>query len=101
MLPQVTPHRRRRGRRLPPAALREAAEGIGLDRRAVTITGRHVLTCGGWRYMTVIGTQTAPLTLRPNHETARGAWVPAADVAALPLHPGFRAAWDNGLAQRV
>lgn len=83
------------------AALREAAEEIGLDHRHVTVTGRHAATCGGWRYTTIVGTPTAPLTLRPNRETARVVWVPVAEVDALPLHPGFRAAWGNGLAQRV
>lgn len=83
------------------AALREAAEEIGLNRRAVTLTGRHVADCGGWRYTTVIGAPHSPLDLQPNHETAAAEWVPVAEVEALPLHPAFRAAWVDGLARRA
>lgn len=82
------------------AALREAREEIGLDARAVAIAGRHETTCGGWLYTTVIGVPTAALELRPNYETAGLEWVPVAEVDALPLHRGFRAAWENGLAGR-
>lgn len=85
------------GERPVTAALREAAEEIGLNRRLVSTTGQHVSSCGGWRFTTITGTPTGPLTLQPNHETTRVAWVPVAEVGALPLHPGFRAGWAGGL----
>jgi hypothetical protein len=31
--------------------------------------------------------------VRPSREATETAWVPADDVASLPLHPGFAAAW--------
>lgn len=83
------------------AALREAGEEIGLDPDAVAMAGDHRADCGGWRYTTIIGVPTAPLVLRPNAETARVEWVPVAEVDALPLHRGFRAAWLEHLAVRI
>ncbi len=31
--------------------------------------------------------------MRPSREATETAWIPADDVASLPLHPGFAAAW--------
>jgi len=75
-------------------ALREAAEETGLDPKAVRVAGTHTQDCGGWDYVTVIAHPTGALNLAGNWESEQLRWVPLADVAALPLHPGFRDAWD-------
>lgn len=87
------------------AALREAAEEIDLDRRKIIPIGTYVTICGDWRYTTIIATPIHPTELlgvrRATVETDAVGWMPVDLVDALPLHPGFRAAWEDGLAARV
>src|SRR5262249_34807104 len=42
---------------------------------------------------TLIAEAAEPFTVQPSREATETAWVPADDVASLPLHPGFAAAW--------
>lgn len=76
------------------AALRETVEEAGIPPATVRPYGLLVDDHGGWAYRTVVG-----LPIGPVHPAATGGesedvrWVDADAVAALPLHPGFAAAW--------
>lgn len=75
------------------AALREAGEETDLDPAGVSIDGWIVDDHGGWSYTTVLGSTDRPTPVAPsNWESIELRWVAAADVTALPMHPGF-AAW--------
>ena len=87
---------RERGEDWTDAALREAREELGVRREDVTVVGSSTAVCGGWAYCTVLATPTAGLAVSDLSESDRHAWVPAADVAGLPLHPAFRLAWEAG-----
>lgn len=77
------------------AALREAHEELGVDADAVEVRGGYVATCGGWTYRTVLAVPLDGLVLADRSESDAHRWVPADDVAALPLHPSFRTAWED------
>lgn len=78
------------------AALREAAEETSLDPADVVPAASFVAEHGGWSYTTIVALTTAPADVQPaNAETAAVTWWPVADVAALPLHSGFAAAWPR------
>ncbi len=47
----------------------------------------------GWSYETVLAVPRSPLAIVDRAESEAHAWVPSAEVAALPLHPAFRKAW--------
>ncbi|MGH7749925.1 MAG: NUDIX domain-containing protein, partial [Candidatus Dormibacteria bacterium] len=83
------------------AAGREAAEEAGLDPADYTVTDCFVDDHGGWSYTTVVASTDRELELTGlTEETIDVRWVPADDVAELPLHPGFAASWEQvrGLA---
>jgi hypothetical protein len=73
--------------------VREAAEECGAPPGVVRISGLLDDDHGGWSYQTLIGQAAEPFAVRPSREATETAWVPADDVASLPLHPGFAAAW--------
>lgn len=76
------------------AAVREAEEECALPPGSVTVQGVLVDDHGGWSYQTVVASAPQPVPVRPvSSETSRVSWVPAGDVAALKLHPGFEALW--------
>jgi 8-oxo-dGTP diphosphatase len=76
------------------AAVREAEEECALPPGSVTVQGILVDDHGGWSYQTVVASAPRPVPVRPvSNETSRVSWVPAAEVAALKLHPGFEALW--------
>ena len=77
------------------AALREAAEELGVVADAVAVWGRDVDDHGGWSYTTVLARTDATVALAANHETAAARWVALDEVDTLPLHPGFRASWPR------
>lgn len=86
---------RERGEDWVSAALRETEEELGLDPSAVAVAGEYDAVCGGWTYRTVLATPLRALALRDLSESDGHAWVPAAEVADLPLHPAFRLAWES------
>jgi ADP-ribose pyrophosphatase YjhB (NUDIX family) len=73
-------------------ALREFAEEIGVDLADFEVTAVHEDNHGGWSYWTVVVDLPAPFTPpdRLHWETAATAWVTAAELVELDLHPGFR-----------
>ncbi len=76
------------------AAVREAAEECGAQLAGVRIHGLFTDDHGGWSYQTLIGWAAGPFGVRPaSWEATQVAWIAADDVAGLPLHPGFAAAW--------
>lgn len=78
------------------AALREAAEEIGLDATVVRVQVVSPDDHGGWRYDTVVAGCDRLLDLRPaNGESLELRWVAEAAVPGLPLHPGFAASWPR------
>jgi 8-oxo-dGTP diphosphatase len=76
------------------AALREAAEELGLAADSIEVRGSYVATCGGWTYETVMAVPLRTLELANLAESNDHRWVPADTVDDLPLHPGFRTAWS-------
>jgi len=76
------------------AALREAAEECGVPPGAVRQTGVFTDDHGGWSYTTVLAQTAAPFAAQADYdESDEVAWVPAAEVDLLPLHPGLSARW--------
>ena len=80
------------------AALREAAEEVGLDPAEVRLSDELVDDHGDWSYTTVIGDTDGDHALpepHPGAETIEVRWVGETDVDLLPLHPGFAATWPR------
>lgn len=83
------------------AAVREAHEEAGVTAELMTVRTAVVTSEVpgpdglAWTYTTVIADAAEPLATRPNGESAELRWVAEADVADLPLHPGFAASWDQ------
>jgi 8-oxo-dGTP pyrophosphatase MutT (NUDIX family) len=78
------------------AALREANEEADLVADDVLPVGLYDDDHGGWSYTTVVARPVG--TVRPhaaNAESVSVRWHPIEDVAALPLHTGFAAAWHH------
>lgn len=76
------------------AALREAGEEAGVPARAVRVLAEHVLDHGTWSYTTVLAEAVVPFEPAvTDAESLEVLWVPARDVAALPLLPAFADAW--------
>ena len=79
-------------------ALREAAEEIGLVPEPHRLVGEHRFApAEEWSYTTVVVAVSERFGEPLNFETEAVEWVPASDVAARPLHAGFRAAWPHVL----
>jgi 8-oxo-dGTP diphosphatase len=78
------------------AALRETSEEAGIAPASVRPYGLLVDDHGGWAYHTVLAVPVAPVDPKPTGgESEDVRWVDVADVDALPLHPGFAAAWPT------
>jgi 8-oxo-dGTP pyrophosphatase MutT (NUDIX family) len=76
------------------AALREAAEEAGVPDGAITPRFVSVLDLDVWTYTTLVGDVVEPFEpVISDPESRALAWVPIAEVDALPLHPGFAASW--------
>jgi 8-oxo-dGTP diphosphatase len=81
------------------AAVREAHEEAGLTADLLTVrttvVTAEISDAGGsyWTYTTVIADAPEQLQTVPNRESAELRWVAEAEVADLPLHPGFAASW--------
>ncbi|MGK5111461.1 MULTISPECIES: NUDIX domain-containing protein [unclassified Geodermatophilus] len=79
-------------------ALREVREELGLLPDAVVLGPRSVDDHGGWSYTTVLARPIRgiePGDLRLDGESEGVAWIPLADLASVPLHPGFAASLDR------
>ena len=80
------------------AAVREAHEEAGLPADVLTVRTTVVTATtadGHWTYTTVIADAAEILDTVPNRESAELRWVAVDEVAALPLHPGFAASWQQ------
>jgi 8-oxo-dGTP diphosphatase len=76
------------------AALREAWEECGLPAGEVTVTGMLLDDHGGWSYRTFLAeADSRPEVRVASAEITDVRWVDEAEVASLPLHPGFAANW--------
>ncbi len=79
-------------------ALREAAEEVGAVPEPHRIVGQHRFAPAvEWSYTTVVVAVNERFGAPLNFETEMVEWVPASEVAARPLHAGFRAAWPHVL----
>ena len=77
-------------------ALREAQEEAGVPDGAVRARAESVLDLDVWTYTTLIGDVTVPFEpVISDPESRALAWVPAAEVTDLPLHPGFAESWQR------
>jgi 8-oxo-dGTP diphosphatase len=77
-------------------ALREAAEEAAVPADAVAVLFTSVLDLGFWSYTTVVA--QAVRAFEPHMadvESIELRWVAVSEVAGLPLHPGFGAAWPE------
>jgi 8-oxo-dGTP pyrophosphatase MutT (NUDIX family) len=78
------------------AALREAGEEAGVPGGAVRPRWVSVLDRGVWTYTTVVADVIVPFEpVISDEESLELRWVPAVDVAGLPLHPGFAQSWPE------
>jgi 8-oxo-dGTP diphosphatase len=78
------------------AAVREAGEEAGLARADVDPLGLYVDDHGGWSYSTVVARARRPVQpIATDAESVSVRWQPAEQVAQLPLHSGFAAAWQQ------
>jgi len=78
------------------AALREAEEEAGVPPELVAVLDESVLDLGYWSYTTVLA--RAVRRIEPvvgDAESVSLRWVPFAEVAGLPLHPGVEAGWQG------
>jgi ADP-ribose pyrophosphatase YjhB (NUDIX family) len=76
------------------AALREAAEECDLPPSGVRIGAMLLDDHGGWSYRTYVAAAAALFPVRAaSPEISAARWVSAAEVASLPLHPGFARHW--------
>lgn len=76
------------------AALREAAEEVGVDPTRVDVRRVFQDDHGDWRYDTVIAFASDDAgTYAANHETSGIEWVRLHDVDGYDLHPGLAANW--------
>ncbi|MDN3312064.1 NUDIX hydrolase [Microbacterium oryzae] len=77
-------------------AIRESQEEAGVPDGAVVPRFTHVYDAGVWQYTTVVADVADPFEpVISDPESLELAWVPVAEVDALPLHPGFAAAWPS------
>ena len=78
------------------AAFREAHEEAGVPRDLTEVILETVYDLGFWSYTTVVArTEELFVPVMGDTESVALAWVPLAEVDALPLHPGFAASWTT------
>jgi 8-oxo-dGTP pyrophosphatase MutT (NUDIX family) len=76
-------------------ALREAWEEIG-PLPDVEVVGSYLFEpSDDWRYTTFVVNCTESFATDPNFESEAMVWTALDEVAGLPLHPGFAAAWPH------
>ncbi|MFE6736939.1 NUDIX domain-containing protein [Microbacterium sp. NPDC057650] len=82
------------------AALREVAEECGIGRDALKVSGRQhrAEPVEGWRFTTHVARlrkRARGVAAANTWESSGHEWVPIAEVARRPLHPGFAASWPD------
>ena len=78
------------------AAIREADEEAGVPPELVEVLAESVFDLGYWSYTTVLGRALELFDpIIGDAESADLRWITFDDVAGLPLHPGFAAAWPT------
>jgi 8-oxo-dGTP pyrophosphatase MutT (NUDIX family) len=78
------------------AAIREADEEAGVPPTLVDVIGTSVFDLGYWSYTTVLARARAPFEpFVGDAESVELRWTAFAEVADLPLHPGFAASWPE------
>jgi 8-oxo-dGTP pyrophosphatase MutT (NUDIX family) len=78
------------------AAIREADEEASVPPDAVEVLATRVFDVGYWSYTTVLA--KASRLFEPavgDAESSELRWVPFAEVAGLPLHPGVEREWPE------
>lgn len=77
-------------------AIREAQEEAGVPDGSVRARFESVLDLGIWSYTTVVADVEEPFEpVISDPESLALEWVPVAEVAERPLHPGFAAGWPD------
>ncbi len=80
-------------------ALREASEEIGGVPTKRCVLGEYEFApADDWSYTTIVIEVFERFGASMNFETDSVAWVSVDEVAALPLHAGFAAAWPHLVA---
>lgn len=82
-------------------ALRETWEETGIDASSSALLGVQRVDHGPWSYATVVMRADRRGDPRRNRESRDVRWLPVADVADLPLHPGFARSWPILAGPRV
>jgi 8-oxo-dGTP diphosphatase len=67
---------------------------MAIRRRDVEVRSTYVASCGGWEYETVLAVAAGPVRLTHLSESLDHVWATPDTVGDLPLHSGFRAAWE-------
>ena len=78
-------------------ALREFAEEIGVQLEEFEVALEHEDDHGGWSYWTIVLDLPSPFDApdRLHWETSATDWVTLEELAALDLHPAFRATLER------
>jgi 8-oxo-dGTP diphosphatase len=85
---------RKQGESAEDGAMREAAEEATVPRSVLRVIKTSVLDLGYWSYTTVVAEALEAFEpIIADAESAELRWVAVDEVAELPLHPGFAAAW--------
>lgn len=80
-------------------ALREASEEVGVIPGEHRLLGQYVFNpSNDWAYTTVVVEVDRRFGDSINFETDAVLWFTVEEVAALPVHAGFAAAWPHVLA---
>jgi len=75
-------------------ALREAREEAAVPSELLSVLFTSVFDVGYWSYTTVVAATSEPFEPQiSDAESVELRWVAVDEVALLPLHPGFAAAW--------
>ena len=78
------------------AAIREADEEASVPPEVVQVLATTVFDIGYWSYTTVLAKASRLFDpVMGDAESSDLRWVPFAEVAALPLHPGVAASWPE------
>lgn len=84
------------------AAIRESDEEAGVPPELVRVLGTSVFDVGYWSYTTVLAVATEFFEpFLGDAESIALSWVPLADVAGLPLHPGLASTWPELRARLI